>query len=169
MGGVPKGLLAVPGEGRSIVERTVALAREITPRVVLVGKEGAYSAIDAPFVPDPEGCTGPLGGLLSLVDYAGPDRVIMLACDMPRLGRELLARLELFPTGPAALAPKRDGRWEPFVARLEARVGAVVRRRLSAGERSLHGLLDELEAVELPLLTGEPALLHDWDAPEDMA
>jgi molybdenum cofactor guanylyltransferase len=169
MGGAPKGLLLVPGEGRSIVERTLALAREITSRVVLVGKEGPYAGMGAPFVPDAEGDAGPLGGLLALLDHADPDRVIALACDMPHLGRELLARLDLFPAGPAAIAPRRDGRWEPFLARFEARAAEVVRRRLGEGKRSLHGLLDELEAAPLPLLAGEAALLHDWDRPEDMA
>ncbi len=168
MGGQPKGLLAVPGEGRSVVVRTLALAREITPRVVLVGQEAAYAGLDAPSLKDPDGDAGPLGGLLSLLEYADPDRVIALACDMPRLGRELLARLEGFPPG-AAVAPRRDGRWEPFVARFESQVVITVRRRLSRRERSLHGLLDELHAVELPLLPGEASRLHDWDRPEDMA
>jgi molybdopterin-guanine dinucleotide biosynthesis protein A len=169
MGGRPKGLIAVPGEGRSIVERTLALARDLTPRVVLVGQKAEYAAVDAPSLSDPEGNAGPLGGLLSLLQHADPDRVIVLACDMPRLGRDLLVRLDRFPASAVAVAPKREGHWEPFVARFEARTASIVRQRLQRGARSLHGLLDELEAVELPLLPGEPALLHDWDRPEDMA
>jgi molybdopterin-guanine dinucleotide biosynthesis protein A len=169
MGGLPKGLLTVPGEERSILERTLALAREISPRVVLVGRPDAYAEMGVPSLPDPDGDMGPLGGLLSLLEHAQPDRVIALACDMPHLGRELLARLDRFPSGAAAVAPVRDGRWEPFLARFEAHAVAVVRRRLSSGARSLHGLLDELEAVQLPLLPGESMLLQDWDCPEDMA
>jgi molybdopterin-guanine dinucleotide biosynthesis protein A len=168
MGGMPKGLLAVPGEGRSIVQRMLALAREITPRVVLVGQREEYAGIDAPSLSDPGGDAGPIGGLLSLLEHADPDRVIALACDMPHLGRELLLRLDRFPSAASAVAPRRDGRWEPFVARFEASTLQTVRRRMSVGERSLHGLLDALDAVELPLLPGEPRLLHDWDGPEDM-
>jgi molybdopterin-guanine dinucleotide biosynthesis protein A len=169
MGGLPKGLLAVPDDGRSIVERTLSLARQITPRVVLVGRADAYAGLGTLSLSDSGEDAGPLGGLLSLLEYAQPDRVIALACDMPRLGRDLLARLDAFPSGSAAVAPKREGLWEPFVARFEGRAIDVVRRRLARGERSLQGLLDEMGAVELALLPGEAVLLHDWDGPEDMA
>ena len=46
-----------------------------------------------------------------------------------RIGRKLLQRRALLDAPPAiAVAPKREGRWEPFFARYDARLaGAVVR------------------------------------------
>jgi molybdenum cofactor guanylyltransferase len=168
MGGQPKGLL-LTRDGQSVMDRTVALARAVSSRVVLVGRGDAYS-LDLVSLPDPEDASGPLGGLSSLLKHAGSDDSIALACDMPFITRDLLRRLATHEPGGVAVAPKRDGRWEPFFARFEvARTLPVVESRLARRALAMQGLLDELMATEFPLLPGEPALLSDWDCPEDMA
>jgi molybdopterin-guanine dinucleotide biosynthesis protein A len=168
MGGFPKGLLSLD-DGTTILEKTLGLVRELGAPVVLVGRNEAYPA-DLPSLPDPDGESGPLGGLLSLLEHAGSGPVIALACDMPRLTAALLGRLAGHPSEAPALAPRREGRWEPLFARYDAaRAAPVVRARLARRELPLQGLLDELGADELPLLPGESMMLDDWDRPEDIA
>jgi molybdenum cofactor guanylyltransferase len=168
MGGFPKGLLRLD-DGTTILERTLGLVHELGARVVLVGRKGAYPA-DLPSLPDPDGESGPLGGLVSLLEHAGSGAVIALACDMPRLTGALLGRLAAHPSEAPVVAPKREGRWEPLFARYDARRAApVARARLARRELALKGLLDALGADELPLLPGESMLLDDWDRPEDIA
>jgi len=183
MGGAAKGLLVTPG-GETILGRTLAIAREVSPRVVLVGRSDAYD-VNVPRLGDTSPGSGPLGGLASLLAYADtvraetgraetghadPGHVIALACDMPFVTLDLLARLSTRDSSAAALAPKRDGRWEPLFARFEVRRSLpVVRARLERRDLALQGLLTELEAEELPLLAAESRRLEDWDRPEDMA
>jgi molybdopterin-guanine dinucleotide biosynthesis protein A len=175
MGGKPKGLLLTRG-GERVIDRTVALARKVSSRVVLVGRSDAY-ALDLPCLPDrgrgteadPEDAPGPLGGLCSLLEYAASGDAVAIACDMPFLTADLLARLATYEPGRAAVAPKRGGRWEPLFARFDAaRALPVAEGRLARRALSMQGVLDELVAGELPLLPGESTLLSDWDCPEDM-
>jgi molybdenum cofactor guanylyltransferase len=167
MGGAAKGLLPLP-DGTTVIAHTLGLVHGIDARVVLVGKSDAYPQ-ELPRLPDPDGDSGPLGGLLSLLEHAGSGPVLALACDMPYLTGELLGRLAAHPSTAPAVAPKRDGIWEPLFARYDAgRAVDVVRARLAWRQLSLQGLLDELGADELPLLPGERRLLDDWDRPEDI-
>jgi molybdopterin-guanine dinucleotide biosynthesis protein A len=174
MGGRPKGLLRTP-DGRSVMDRTLAVAREVSSRIVLVGQSDAYSPdlpslADRVLDPDVDRGAGPLGGLSSFLHHAGSGDVIAIACDMPFITADLLVRLATYEPGWAAVAPKRDGRWEPFFARFDARRALpVVESRLARRALSMQGLLNELAARELPLLQGESTLLLDWDCPEDMA
>ena len=67
----------------------------------------------------------------------------------------------------AVVAPVRDGRFEPLVARYDAaRVLATAWSRLERAERSLQGLLAEGRAS--PFVWTRPDELDDWDTPDDV-
>jgi molybdopterin-guanine dinucleotide biosynthesis protein A len=165
MGGAAKGLLRVRGE--PIVERLARTLRESGLEVVLVGERAEYTGTAIRTLADAPGGIGPLGGLRSLLAEAQSGYAIAVACDMPYVSPELVARLASAEPA-AAVAPRRDGRWEPLFARYLARDALpVVDARIARGARSLQALLDELGAVELPLgdRAGE---LDDWDRPSDV-
>jgi molybdopterin-guanine dinucleotide biosynthesis protein A len=167
MGGKAKGLLPLPGP-TTIVERTMAVIRRQGAQAVLVGRSDAY-ALGVPSLPDAESDVGPLGGLLSLLEYADPGLAIALACDMPYITDGLLGRLVTHVSSAPVVAPRREGRWEPLFARYDPpRCIDAARARLLRRELSLQGLLDEVGAGELPLLPGDDPLLVDWDRPEDV-
>ena len=180
MGGRPKGWLLAPREGAgsrvSILERTVALAQEQCQEVVLVGRAEAYSAVGVPAIDDAVTVTscggdegGPLAGLVALLEHAAGGGTLALACDMPYLTREMLARLAAFEPGAVAVAPREDGVWSPLFARYDsARVLGSARAKLQAGDRSLRAVLDAVGARELPLSRDEQRALRDWDSPEDI-
>jgi molybdopterin-guanine dinucleotide biosynthesis protein A len=165
--GRTKALLPSP-EGVTLVERQLALARTLGADVVLVGRRADVPPI-APVLDDARAHAGPLGGLVALLAHAGARPAIALACDMPFVTADLMARLAAAPPA-IALAPRRDGRWEPLCARYDA-PGAlpVARERLERGALSMQGLLDAVGATELPLAEGEAALLDDWDTPADVS
>jgi len=166
------------------VERTVALARERCDEVVLVGSAEAYARLGLEAIADAApgrrrvraqlGSVdtrgeGPLAGLVALLERAGEGQAIALACDMPHLGAGMLARLATFAPDAAAVAPRDGGIWSPLFARYDAaRVRAVARAKLEAGERSLRVVLEAVGARELPLSTEERAALRDWDEPGDI-
>jgi molybdenum cofactor guanylyltransferase len=168
MGGNPKGLLVAP-DGGTILARTIALVREVADEVVLVGTNAAYASFDLPVLTDAAPDAGPLGALVALLDYAGERRAIAIACDMPRITAELLARLAGEHDDAAIVAPRDGPRWSPLFARYDApRALADARARLVAGVHSLQPLLDAMNARELVLNGEERRGLLDWDAPEDI-
>lgn len=169
MHGRPKGLLPAPGSGESLIERWRQLFDRAGIPHVLVGRRTEYAALAGPVLDDDPPGIGPLGGLAALLGAAGTGHVVSVACDMPFVTDTLIRRLIEHPLRAAALAARRGGRWEPLFARYEvARTLPVVARRARGPSSSLQGVLDELDAEELPLSDDEHRLLRDWDAPGDM-
>jgi molybdopterin-guanine dinucleotide biosynthesis protein A len=167
MGGVPKGLLRTAG-GATLVERWRGLLEAEGARVVLVGSGGAYRAAGLRALDDEPAGVGPIGGLVALLRAAGDGAAIAVACDMPFVTPALLHRLVEAPAAPA-VAPRREGKWEPLFARYDAaRVLPVALAHVGAGRRALHALLYDVGAAELPLSADEAEQLRDWDSPGDV-
>jgi molybdopterin-guanine dinucleotide biosynthesis protein A len=167
MGGAPKGLLAGP-DGRTLVARWRDVFAACGVPCVLVGAHAVYAGEGMPMVADVVADAEPLAGLAALLE-SGSGTALAVACDMPFVSAAHLRALLDAPPA-VAVAPKREGRWEPFFARYDVtRARPVVRARLEAGARSLQGLLDALGCVELELGPEGGRFLDDWDTPADIA
>lgn len=169
MGGYDKAQLAAPGSAETLLGRLWRLSSELGLRCVVVGgplRPGLEVLPD-----DPPGI-GPLGGLGALLAHAGQQPVIALACDLPLLSVELIARLARSGSAASVVAPResRHGKWEPLCARYDpVRVLPAVRRASASGAHSLQTLFRELDVEELALTDAERELLRDWDEPADFA
>lgn len=174
MGGRPKGLLEV-APGVTLVGRWRTIFEALEIPAVLVGDHAAYAHLGVPWLADASesaGAKGPLGGLLALLAHAADRMAIAVACDMPFVSEALVRRLAFAPRAPdaPAIAARREGRWEPFLARYDAPIVLpIARAEAAAGRITLKGLLDAVKAAELPLDDAEAAQLDDWDTPEDAA
>jgi molybdopterin-guanine dinucleotide biosynthesis protein A len=146
------------------------LAAVVAPlaEVVLVGEGAEYAALGIPSVVDDPPGIGPLGGLLGLLGNARGRPVLAIACDMPRVSASVIEALLRSPAAAPVVAPRRDGRWEPLLARYDAhRVEPIAREQARNGVLSLQRLLDASGAEALPQGAYDPAELEDWDSPED--
>ena len=167
MGGHPKGWLVAPS-GEAIVARWRRMFDDLGIASMLVGKSDAYAGLGIECLEDDPPGIGPLGGLVALLARADGSRAIAVACDMPFVSEGLLAKLAFHPTGPAALAAKRGGVWEPLFARYDGPLPLeVARDHVRSGARSLFGVLDALGAAELDLTGNELEELRDWDTPSE--
>ena len=175
MGGVAKGLLETP-DGEPIVERLLRVSREALaePDVVLVGNASAYASLGLTALEDDPPGVGPIGGLAALLTEAarrGVQSVLVLACDMPFVTKELVQVLSTASPGAAAVAPRHESVWEPLSARFDvARTLPVVRRLLDDDQHSVFAVLDGLgdDAVALALGDETRQALTDWDEPSDV-
>ncbi|MCG8555339.1 MAG: molybdenum cofactor guanylyltransferase [Proteobacteria bacterium] len=173
MGGRPKGLLRCPSSAEPIVSRWARIAGVLQLRAAMVGDACAYHGVapELQRLDDEPSGVGPLGGLRALLRYAGPRSVVAVACDMPFVTPELVARLARATSGGAVIAAReQDGRWQGFFACYRAPlVRPVLDQALACGERSLQGLLARTDTRELELTALEREQLRDWDTPADMA
>lgn len=157
--GTPKGLLEI--EGETLLERTVRLGREVGLDPLIVGRSDAYAELEpqVPRIPDALDDAGPIGGLAAVMGST----VVVVACDMPFITADDLERLARDPREAEVVAARTDD-WEPLFARYDARVQPKLDAYLQTGRRSLRGLLDRCEVVELAI---DAAHLRDWDSPAD--
>src|SRR5712692_5463876 len=105
--------------GRTSVERIAAELRSITPRISLVGQGPAHSDPDLKMVPDTHEHWGALGGIHAALSAGVSDWVLIVACDLPFVTRDLCSRLRTLSQqeSPDAVVPiQPDGRPQPLCA-----------------------------------------------------
>jgi molybdopterin-guanine dinucleotide biosynthesis protein A len=141
--------------------------------VLLVGGEPPH---DTPGrrVPDPPGPACALRGVLGALEAARGERVLVLATDLPLISDALLLALVAWPEADAVVPRAREGRHALCALLAREPVKPVARRRLAAGELSLHGLFGEvgtawLEGETLACLDPEGVALTNMNTPEELA
>jgi molybdopterin-guanine dinucleotide biosynthesis protein A len=176
LGGVAKGLLHAPDSGATLIERLLGELESALPTapIVLLGQAEAYAALGLQALSDAAPGIGPLGGVVRLLEFAeqrGARAALALTCDLPRVGRAVLARLASEAPGAAALVTTQAGVRNPLVARYGVSAALPAAHRvLSSGSRSVQVVLDALGdgVATLPMSAEEEASLADWDEPADL-
>lgn len=174
-GGRDKSHLVV--EGRTIIVRQVEILQRVASTLFVVTHQpDRYRGHPVLVVGDRVAGAGAIGGIDAALHAAAPahDRVLVVACDLPLLTSDLLARL-------VELAGERDGAWvatargvEPLVACYRTAVRDRVAAYIDAGRRRAAGLAEILDMTVLgppELDTFGPAerLLANINTPDDYA
>lgn len=178
--GRDKALIDVGGE--SLLARTLRVATHCASECVLVGE----APFDLPAalheircVPDGPDGAGPIAGLSGLKSAFPESTVLLLACDMPRLGRDLLVRLvreasSCDSESPAvdAIVPETMDRERvqrhPCCAIYRPTARPHVAAAIEAGQFAMTAMLDRMN-VRFVKLTGEAAdQLVNWNTPLDL-
>ncbi|MDH3403971.1 MAG: molybdenum cofactor guanylyltransferase [Acidobacteriota bacterium] len=154
--------------GVPLARRAMDVLGAVLADVALVaGSERDYSDLGGVQVRDRHPGAGPLAGLEAALGWAGSRPLFVLACDLPRVGRVVVARVleraggRRDPGGAAwARVARRDGRDQPLCALYSPRCAPVAASLLAAGRRSVHELLArvEVEAVTFDDVTPDPFL-----------
>jgi molybdopterin-guanine dinucleotide biosynthesis protein A len=127
-------------------ERLAALFEE----VLVVGKEAPEKTGPARVVLDGVPGHAAIHGLVRALEEAR-DHVFVLAVDLPALPPALIRTIALrgLSTEAPALVPRAEGRLQPLAAVWRRCALEAARRRIAAGELSLHGLAEEVGAEVL--------------------
>jgi molybdopterin-guanine dinucleotide biosynthesis protein A len=116
---------------------------------------------------------GPLRGLLTALEGATTERVAVVTVDMPGITREQIEWLldEARDAEVASISRVIDGvaRIEPFPCILRTSLREEIKRRLEAGRRSVHGLVEEAGTVfAAPASWGDEVWLN-LNHPDDLS
>jgi molybdopterin-guanine dinucleotide biosynthesis protein A len=167
LGGADKASIEVGG--RTLLEHSLAALADAT-EVVVVGDEVPTTRPVTFTREDPAG-GGPAAGLLAgLQRFARtPERVVVLAVDMPLVTRDTVGRLVSAATGDGAVLVDPEGRTQYLCGAYSTT--ALTRARRDLGDDSGHGLpmrrlLDGLRLVEVRSIGAETRDLDTW---EDLA
>jgi molybdopterin-guanine dinucleotide biosynthesis protein A len=177
LGGRDKGALTV-GAG-SILERQLAVLREITPHILIVGGSAPREQIAGiSKVPDRVPGAGALGGLYTAVADAPTEQVLVIACDMPFLTAPFLNRLAALGAGGGGVreaAVPHDARGlHPLCASYARRIAERLRTRIEAGQLRVIDALADLDvrhigSDELAPFDPDGRLLLNVNTPDDYA
>ena len=158
--GTPKPLAQL--DGAPLIARPLAAAAAAGLDAVVVAKpDTPLPALAVPVWHEPAEPVHPLLGVVTALARAAQP-VVAVACDMPFVPPELLARLA---SGPEA-AVTVGGRLEPFPARYEPAALPVLRAALADGA-SVRATLAALAPATLELEDGRP--LASVNTPEELA
>lgn len=176
----------VPFEGRPLVARAIALGRAISPLAMLVVHrdqldEDRYrqlaTDLEIRLCADDYDYKGPLGGLVTALRSGQPGNgVVLLACDMPYLTRELIQLLiERHRVGGYAATVPVDqaGRLQPLVGVYSESVLPVAEEMIGLDILRFEALFDRvrtrvIDFTEIAHLRGSERFFTNLNRPADL-
>ena len=159
----------------TMLERLAGQLSPVTSSVTLVGNPRAYVGHSLPTVPDVYEKWGALGGIHAALSAAKTDWIVVVACDLPFITRDLFERLtSLADESIDGIVPMQpDGRPQPVCAlyRREACLPEI-ERLIAAGEHTPRALLTNVRTryVQFPELSDLPGAENfflNLNTPED--
>ncbi|MCZ6601261.1 MAG: molybdenum cofactor guanylyltransferase [Acidobacteria bacterium] len=139
----------LPFGAGTLLERTVAAAREFAEEVVLVGDDAAASRLGLRAAQDWQAGAGPLSGLAGGLAVCPEGPHALLACDLPFLTGDLLRRMESLAGQAHAVVPVVEGRRHPLCALYHTDCLQPAQACLSQDRRRMDDLLDRVELHEV--------------------
>ncbi len=160
-------------DGVASSTRIARLLAGLFDEVILVGGD---PPADAPGrrVRDVEGPRCGLRGLVSALEAAGGERVLVVATDLPLVTADLLLALVAWPEADAVVPRTADGSHPLCALYRRDSVLPVARARLAAGVLELRGLLGAtdtrfLDEAEMERLDPGGHALSNLNTPDDLA
>ena len=155
--GRAKGALAFGAT--SIIERQIAVLREITKTLLIVANDAApYAGLGVPVINDEISGAGPIGGIYTALVHATADPVVVLACDMPFIHAAFLRHLVSVDPSADVTIPRTANGYEPMCACYSRRCAPHLRRQIDEGVFKIQELLPHVQRYEIG-----PDEISDYD------
>jgi molybdopterin-guanine dinucleotide biosynthesis protein A len=158
-------------DGKSLLERVTATMQQVFPKVIVSVRQ-LRTGVEVQQVCDEQPSGGPLAGLSAGLAQADTPWVFAVACDMPFVTSAVVNHLAELRKGFQAVVPVVGGYNQPLAAFYAASVLEVMRASMTAGDKSLRGVLEKLKVRyvnEVELREFDPRLrsFFDLDTPQD--
>lgn len=104
-------------EGKPLIERVYSRVADLGDECILItNKPDAYAHLHLPMFGDLYPDSGPLGGIFTAVSHARYPHILIVACDMPWLNRDLLQHMISLRTSADIVVPRWGKYPEPLHA-----------------------------------------------------
>lgn len=168
--GADKALVEVGGRAMALVVADAVAAGGCAPVIAVGGVP--LDALGLRTIADQYPGEGPLGGVLTALDHGGDHWVLVVSCDLPRLGATTVARLVARavaaaedPSGPVDVVMATTDHDQPLCAVWAPWCADALRRAFIDGERSLRRVMPSLRVARVSV---DAAELADVDTPDDL-
>lgn len=144
--GAPKPLVAWHGTAMARLVATALSGAGCDPVRCIGGDATELAPLGLDVVPDLMPGEGPLGGVLTALRSSSRDAVVVVSCDLPRLGAHTVgALLSTWRAGSSHVVAAFTDRAQPLCAVWSASAEPVVASSLDRGERSIRAVLPLLD------------------------
>jgi len=155
--------------GRALALRVAERAASVCNSISVVGDPALYSDLGLPVIRDTRPGEGPLAAIEAVLAATSANANLILACDMPALGANILE--ELFEAGGDIAVPRHEtGEMEPLCAVYRRSVLPAICDALDSGIR---GVTEALRLFAPPRVevryvrVADPAAFANLNTPED--
>jgi molybdenum cofactor guanylyltransferase len=158
----------LPFRGKTLVEHIAAEVREAAGSVTLIGRPERLGSLELPAIADLVPDSGPLGGIVTALDFSTAEWNLVVACDMPSVSAGFLRSLldEAEQAGCECLAPvSPSGRIEPLCAVYRRTCLPGLQRALDAGTRKMTDVLAQLNVLNRSV--SEADFFRNLNTPEE--
>ncbi|HYX69756.1 MAG TPA: molybdenum cofactor guanylyltransferase [Terriglobales bacterium] len=160
--------------GKTLLGRALALARSVTPEVLIVGERARFAAF-APVVEDILPGHGPLGGIHAALTASASELNLILAVDTPLLTPALLRFLVEQARASTAVVtvPRAGGGFQPLCAVYRPAFRQTAEAALQQGRNKIDPLfarvpLRVVEAEELAQFEFLPQMFDNLNTQQDL-
>jgi molybdenum cofactor guanylyltransferase len=162
-------------EGRTLLMRTLDLARSVATDVWIVGDKKKFAGL-APVLEDIFHDRGPLGGIHAALRASPTELNLMLAVDTPFVSSAFLQYLisqARSASEAAVIVPRAGGSWQPLCAIYRREFAGVAENALRAHENRIDRLFDVvrtrvIEQQELEGAGFSAAIFQNLNTPEEL-
>ena len=161
-------------QGRTLLNRALAVVTAITPDVYILGSQTKFGALGK-VVEDVFPDHGPLGGIHAALRASASELNLMLAVDMPFVQESFLKYLvsEAGKHGAMTTVPKAAGNWQPLCAVYRQEFADVAEPALRSGRNKIDPLFRErpvrvIAEDELERHGFSPEMFRNLNSPEEL-
>jgi molybdenum cofactor guanylyltransferase len=142
-GGRDKGALVIGG--RTIRDRQLTMLAAVSDDIMIAGgRVSASYAVPVRLVADRRPGRGPLAGLEAVLEAARHELTVVVACDMPCVTAELIARLLELAPDVDVVVPRTESGYHPLCAVYRRTCLPIVSEQLDADRLAMKDLFPRL-------------------------
>ena len=142
--GSDKALL--PLGGRPLIEHVLRRVEGLGDEVLITtNRPKDYAFLGQRMVEDRRPGAGALHGLLTALEAARGERVLLMGCDMPFVSRSLLEHMLAIATDAEVVIPRRGGKFQPLHAIYSKTCAGPVNQALEAGEKRMISFFSRIQ------------------------
>lgn len=158
--------------GVPLIERVIAVAREISDELLLIAPDAArFAHLGVPVLTEENPGLGPIEAMRVGLEAMKAPAAWVLACDLPNLEPEpLQAMVPLLKGDAMAVVPREEGRVHPLCALYRRGSATFFDRAINRRERALYHVLETMSVIHADLshLDARPGFLDNLNTPEDL-
>lgn len=162
--GTDKGLM--PFRGKPMIQHIINPMAKICERILVVSENSMYGMFGFELIKDEKPDYGPVMGILSGLRQSTTDRNLILSCDAPFVGFNLMKELVLKSDGANVVAACSSEGIHPLIAVYDRDCISVFEQAVASGEHRMRTVLKKLNVEEL--VVKNENLVRNLNAKEDL-